>query len=138
MKGKFKEEDRPAYKWSRQGDRASWLPLEREGGIYEWEHILKQEPSSPALTRPPLGHAPIIFDGSSTAPLKKALFQGAKARLFCVASALGSWGRGGKRSAAGGGAKVGFGGGHGIEAKGGPEKGGLCRDTGKTVPFFKS
>lgn len=81
MKGKFKEEDRPAYKWSRQGDRASWLPLEREGGIYGWEHILKQELSSPALTRPPLGHAPIIFDGSFTAPLKKALFQGAKARL---------------------------------------------------------
>ena len=32
MKGKFKEEDRPAYKESRRGDRANWLPLGREAG----------------------------------------------------------------------------------------------------------
>ena len=32
MKGKFKEKDKPAYKESRRGDRANWLPLEREVG----------------------------------------------------------------------------------------------------------
>ena len=30
VKGKFKEEDRPAYKENRRGDRANWLPLGRE------------------------------------------------------------------------------------------------------------
>ena len=94
---------------------------------------MKRELSSTAVTRPPLGHAPIIFDGSFTATRKKALFQGAKARVVCVASALGCWGGDCKGSAAGGRAKAGFGGGRRIEAKGGQRKGEFV---GKAVKRF--